>query len=1237
MSKDNLYPVSTGEQNINVVWYMDTSAVVVEASGNVIDKRLTYGLTKDTDNNYWVDSAGKIYKNEISGNDISGSLYKYKFYATNRSGAVPVKDLSGNLLSVPIDNLLNVMFQDQAGNPWYTSYTNTIDTALRTAADISFNSVVGSLTALPWITDLNLYNKQSNRLLIDVSAFNFNPPTDASANLDISFNLQTRLNLIPGGLANASGSDVSNNVNIKIVKMGAVKPDNLIFASATTIQTGFIDVSVNALTPNAKLLIESEGALIQADISNNVALLPNLSIKNVIPSSISIPAGANNVRIPYIIPANKIGSWHFTLAVQDGLFTSHKTAGFKISVHPGFVAPIVSNFKVNEDVKSVLSEFDQTLKFRVNLDDSNITSDISKNTTHSNNKLLYNIRVVPNVSNIAVNLNDISLGLSIYRSGTTTNLIDNVLDICSNALKFTDLSSQSVSQLIVTGSDLSFNATTGLWFKLRDISDSYAIDLSWSNVSKLPSRNFNLNFDWLRYNFANDVSKNNLNISTVTKSFSIDAKYSSNVVLTPNKANGTVRLSLNGNANGIAPTDKFNVKIYTDEKLTTLATTADVKWSESTRLLNTLVSQDVSAFDFNVVIGDNFVSDIYIPKQFGTNKLYLVAYISENSTTVHKYTISNVADYIALSALDLSFNYNLTTFRPANTNDIMQILDHDPSDPSEDPDNPSTTTLDLSGYIVQNADQHIDLSFSIIRPAWWDTVNSPSLTITLIDPSNIVKFLDISGTKTDISTNGTTKSLTFTNMSDLCGNFYVDMSFNSTKISIDSIFSLNYLITDADGTIYGTSNKQILFYYKASELANSNLGGNKNTVILYTDVKLALDQIPTFTQMNIGTQDSFGAYSWLAGSSNNMYCLDLARPEFMGETGHTLDLSGVAITVVAADYDVSQTPVAAYFSYGKSGSKIATGTVISASGGSPGLQSNNCISRFVNFNYSYLYVRSFVGTVDIFYNTINRYNKISSDSNKNRLRLVFLPRPTLSIDPITPSFVPINTTSTMQVTIRNRQPKGVTPNAWLSTVGFNPTDVSGNNSLATKIRNIIRLGAPQLGFVTAAGLPDVNANLYFTAQTNATSIAYDSNANPVFATISFKGRNIPGLNLTNLSVTAATITSKIITEREAVHAVVFANSSFSENVYANNVNIGNQLVFAGLRLIQYVALDNTSTTFKLMDNELTKNSAYVVVENKASVAKLVHNGNTTNTIPSLTTVVYRRKTSSEFELLFTKA
>jgi hypothetical protein len=72
-------------------------------------------------------------------------------------------------------------------------------------------------------------------------------------------------------------------------------------------------------------------------------------------------------------------------------------------------------------------------------------------------------------------------------------------------------------------------------------------------------------------------------------------------------------------------------------------------------------------------------------------------------------------------------------------------------------------------------------------------------------------------------------------------------------------------------------------------------------------------------------------------------------------------------------------------------------------------------------------------------------------------------------------------------------------------------------------------------------------------------------------------------------------------------------------------------------MIQYVYLDNTSTTFKLMDNELTKNSAFVVVENKASVQKSVHNGSTTDNVAALTTVVYRRTTSNTFETLFTKA
>jgi hypothetical protein len=729
------------------------------------------------------------------------------------------------------------------------------------------------------------------------------------------------------------------------------------------------------------------------------------------------------------------------------------------------------------------------------------------------------------------------------------------------------------------------------------------------------------------------VSKNNLNISTVTRSFNVDTKYSSNVVLTANKSSGTVRLSLSGNANGIAPSDKFKVRIFTNDKLTSLATASDVKWQESTRQLNTLVSQDVSAFDFNVVMGDNFTSDIYIPKQYGTNKLYIVAYIAESGTTIHNYTMSAVAEYIALSALDLSFNYNATSFRAANSNDIMQILDADPSDPSEDPDNPSSSTLDLSGYVVLNTDQVIDLSFSIIRPTWWDSVNSPSLTVSLTDPNNVVNILDICGNKTDLSTNAVSKSLTFTNMSDLCGNFFVDLSFNTKKVSTDSIFSLNYLITDADGTVYGTSNKQILFYYKASELASANAGKKKNTIILYTDTKLALEQVPTFTQMNIGSLDSYGAYSWLAGSANNMYCLDLARPEFMGETGHTLDLSGVTMTVNQTDYDLSQTPVAAYFSYSKAGSKINTPSVFSGSGN----LSSTLISRFVNYDYSYLYVRSFVGTVDIEYNTVNKYNKISSDSNRHKLRLVFIPRPTLSIDPITPAFVPVNTSSSMQVTIRNRQPKGVTSNAWLSTTGFNPTDCSGGNSLSTKIRNIVKLGAPQLGFVTSAGLPDQNANMYFTAQTGATAIAYDASVNPIYATINFKGRNVAGLNSTNFAVTASTFNNKTLTDKEAVNAVVFAGSSFNEVVNANSVNIGNQLVFAGLRMIQYVYLDNTSTTFKLMDNELTKNSAFVVVENKASVQKSVHNGSTTDNVAALTTVVYRRTTSNTFETLFTKA
>lgn len=1225
MSVAYLKPKSAGVKNLEYVWYSDTNAIIVDLSGsstvrvnaNDASNSLTQVIDSETGNRVnWTDANGNYYKNDISGSDISGALFKHAFYVSDSNGIQTLTRVgtTGNQFSLPSSNLIDTLFTDQKGTPYYTSYkTNipstlqkpSVDLSLTTVNDIINNASIAAFNA-NW-TDIS-----NNKIIIDCSMFRIGAinNNDASFNpvaVDLSFNLKTAYQLTSYAQAR---TDVSNHLYIKMFEFGIDVSNTPIVKLSTVVdQTSYIDISLNVLNAGSKLVIDTSGAGVLA--AQNLSLQPNVDLMTLIGSSYTLAKpGRQNLRIPFTIPASTSGSWIWRLTLVDGNFVS-SPVDLTLNVLPSFYAPNVSLDSLTNGNTNLLNSNDVT-RINLSVNDINFTPDISNNLTKG-------LRFAPRINALDTNItaydNNVNLinhSLSVFiTSKSTGNMLNNIIDLSTNTLSFSDISNNNTA-LVVGATDISSNDSG--YFKNNDV--SLNMDISYSDISQhnLPSRSYNLFVDWLpngQTSASSIITPQTLSIGT----FNLATKYSSNCVIVDN-LDGTYSLSLS-DYNGILSYARYRVKVFTNITASTLALNADLSLNAQTN-----IPDRSNAFDFPVTMDSDYNATFTGPNLVtNQNKMfYMVAYLETvtDSTTTYLYTASNKLPFVYAKFPTLTMSFDIASaFTAADINKIIAV------DSNLDL---NTALADLSGYAVKSVNVGIDLSCNLSLPLW--TLNTPVLSFSLTDTNSVVKSFDISGSNTRKSTNLPNTITTFTNYSDLSnGNFYIDLSYNS--VDTTCLFSLNIALTDALGTSYPFANKTVMFYYPGFAPATSNLGKKKNTLIVYNDTKYIIDYVSTATKMSIGTMDSFNCYTWLAGSSQNSYCLNLARTEFVGGDNHLLDISYFNVSDSNFTNVNNNDSASLFIGYNGKWTGVKTGAI----GLAPNVSNTSSVtSSFAKNTFSWIDMKKFVGTIDINFKTLDSNSNLSVAVNT--LRLVVIPRPSLSLTISSASNVLINTPTNIKLNVLNIQKNAagnpITFTSWV------PLDISGGKTLTSKLKTVLSLTTGSLSLVTSSGTADITNASIFTLP-SLLDITYGNYSNGV---IVFKGRSVSGLSSSIVQAAYSAFGSKSVFTTSAVSVAVYStDSTYNNSVYTNNLITNNSITFAGMPFVTYVSLDSSNNSINLSLDKRTKNAAFVVVENTSAATVTATNLNgVTGTVTANSTTVYQHITGGVgyWEYLYSK-
>lgn len=1187
MSSHLLKPKSAGKKTVEYVWYADDAVKVYDLSGSnlPVNKRTSYTVSYNEDQQLFVGTDDKVYRNEISGNDISGNLYKYKFFVADNTGILPMNFRTGNSFDISTANIANLAFTDRDGTPYYSSYNSNYKIKSNSdiilsyssaptlnsgaAADLSVNFLAVNLASAP--------NNNVNYMRLDLSSFDFSANHINPTILDCSLAIATTLPLISNSVANVSGTDVSTNIAFKLYRFGidSVSAVNKYTSTVTTSQK--IDLSVNCISSSAYITVEpNNDNIIARGLTFPQA---NQDVGDLLPATVQVgKAGRSNVTINYNIPANLTGFWSYKITLHDtgsygGDFTNFKT--FDFTVNPSLSEPLVSQ---KSGSSYTLAQGESSTSFlHFNSADYNI--DICNN----NNIMYYKLRMLPaNNSALDISMSDLSQNFTL--TDALTNYLHNVVDASLNILTHADVNA-SASRLTMLPTDISFNNNTFQWYKNPSTDLSNTLVLTYradASDNRLPDRSFNIYADWLA-NTSSNTKPQTVKVGTYTAI----TKYSANVTIADNK-DGTFTLT-SSDLNNFDNNTLYNVQIFTTNKLATLATVTDLSWNG---IHNSNVSQiDGNRSNFAVQMDSNFSATFTAPKVIGSNKFYMVAYICPDSTVAnkHKYTLSNIVELTANTSVGLTVVADPAALTQATLPNVVTI---------DELLNVDTTADTLNGYIVQSQNVVQDLSFNIGLPNWWADINGLNVTVSLIDSNNVVKHFDVSGAYTK-SRGTVSQSVTLTDMRDLSlnNNIFVDLSYN--KYSDDIVLGLNIVVSDAANTVYKNAQQQLLLYYRGQKLGVENTGGVKTSLIVYNDTKYIFENILSATQMSLGARDTFGVYSWLAGSAANSYCLNLARSEFVGEDKHVLDISGFDISfnsgnsLAVAASDAPQS----YISY-------------TNWAGTPGFNTraassvNNLTAvatTFARSAFSWVDIKRFIGCINITFKTKNSTGNLSA--TPNLLRLIVIPRPALQLTVGATPNVLINTPSQIQTYIQNVQTNKAGNNLDLGQ--WNPTDISGGVSVISKIRTILKVTGGSVSLVTSAGAPDVvNAGL-FTLPSTIGDIAYGSTvntpvANRVNPMVVFKGRSTAGLVASNLQIQYNAFGNKSITDRKEINVAVYSSeSSYSNSVFTNNLSANTEITFASMPFVKYISLDNSNNSIVLDTDLRTKNAAFVVVENKS--------------------------------------
>lgn len=699
-------------------------------------------------------------------------------------------------------------------------------------------------------------------------------------------------------------------------------------------------------------------------------------------------------------------------------------------------------------------------------------------------------------------------------------------------------------------------------FKLSDISRAIEFSFNAANEYMLNTKSFRLYLDW-----ANRAQGD---VYTLSKLINIDTKYTSNVNVI-NNLNGTYTLSY---TQTVLPTgSKFYVKYFDSNSnaigsqqvfdpslnLNTMTKTFTPIVPGGATIMRVYVGDATNAFIYTVSL-DSAVSSVLTPK-------LVVKSLTGGSNT-----------FVAINANQISF------LKEDVSGDDILILDQ-------------LNSPDVSGYYVNNFDQGIDISASVLLPTWFSTVTNSSVTYTITDNNSCLTGFTVSGTKTDISStkysvssspSGKTHVLTLSNK-DQYNDMEIDLIFKPVvstcvlqlDVTLDGYVNGNYKLFD---------NQTVLYYVPVGASSNSS-GGNYNTLVVHNGIKLSFDA--PGVNMNITEDDiSYNIFRNLGTSVLNRYNINLVRSEFIPDS-QSLIYDGIKVTAtsMATGTPVANSTPRIYFSFANTANIVDTVTACS------GIDNGFC-----TLNFSFIQLNNFVGYIDIDYFT-SKNAKVSKFSN--RLRIVSIPRPNLSlvVNDLSANLLPKSKAS-YTYNVSNYQTVGGArldintnwPVASLDVNGNSIVDVSGNY----KLKTLINTTYLPLTCTSGNYIIDSSYNVFDICQnTIATSLAYGATS---MGFINFNGVDtsknlVINGNLNTQYTQYGVSTKQKLTAPFTVNILTSNGTTIYDNVRANCLFVNKCIKLNTVEFAKYIMLDYTTTSYSLDISGNCAPALFTVIKN----------------------------------------
>jgi hypothetical protein len=549
------------------------------------------------------------------------------------------------------------------------------------------------------------------------------------------------------------------------------------------------------------------------------------------------------------------------------------------------------------------------------------------------------------------------------------------------------------------------------------------------------------------------------------------------------------------------------------------------------------------------------------------------------------------------------------------------------------------------GYISTETNDSADIYFNIDRPYWFKDIPNASLKILIQevdfnDSVNLAKA-DLSGYITN-SMSTISESGTFETTTDICMNeFYnndiifnpfINLEFIANRRDNIELYVTATFTMVKDGNDISLASTSSTYIIVSNSITNP--GAHYNNFIVNNAIKLNLtrylngsmnsysNDIVDLSNHNI-TDICNNTWRNLANVPNAMHYTNLARELFVGDNGHTFDISALEIVT---EYSNDQIPYI-YF----------PSSIYSSSNIDITKYNNSDISAFYsNYNDIFIDLNYFTGTIDIIYNTVYK-GELSVVPNK--LRVIVIPRPDIT-------YIVTDPTSNIQ---RINEP------SWIYHSVINEqVDDSGNTVIWNKIANTLGKDVNS-GLLSQdiSGLLNDYTSITPNSNTNITDISNDDTYASLFdislaltsvyygkttnGLLKFDGTNIDNpVDVSNnhlyfnslvtferhFKFTNNTLNNIDLTANDdfSFYVINDAKNVFVTEIVANDVILSGNLILNDINLAKYIS---TNIDINLNDTIYDK-IMFIVIENISANSIDITYG-TDDTSSSIETIVSSKR------------